>query len=249
MRSVGNSMTLFETKLVEAFNLKAAIEYVMRNAEGAQEALADMPPRSEHELDHVTLHNRALCHMETDPTGGFHKFVFLLQNPPFPPETFGNLLLLYCKHGFYDMAADVMAEYSVYKTTHVSEELLAFLDALIMRQTSPEEAYKKLDALAGGHVDVLRKLTKQIQDARMARDNDLIKRCAALGSKGAGFFWGVFVGNGGAAVSKVRVGGEGDLGGGVHRRLTNSAYQNRQTLPPPAPSRITTRRWSDTCRG
>lgn len=56
----------------------------------------------------------------------FHKLVFLcwwsenilnrcircLQSPPFPPETFGNLLLLYCKpsHGFYDLAADVLAE-------------------------------------------------------------------------------------------------------------------------------------------
>jgi len=36
----------------------------------------------------------------------------LVQNQCFPRETFGNLLLLYCKpaHGFYDLAADVMAE-------------------------------------------------------------------------------------------------------------------------------------------
>jgi len=29
---------------------------------------------------------------------------WLLVNPPFPPETFGNLLLLYAKHGCYDLA-------------------------------------------------------------------------------------------------------------------------------------------------
>lgn len=76
------------------------------------EALLDMPPREEHELDPVTLHNHALVHMDSDPTGGFKKLNFLLQSPPFPPETFANTLLLYCKpaHAFYDLAADMMAE-------------------------------------------------------------------------------------------------------------------------------------------
>jgi hypothetical protein len=45
---------------VEAFNLKAAIEYSMSNMEMAKEALSDMPPREEQELDPVTLHNQAL---------------------------------------------------------------------------------------------------------------------------------------------------------------------------------------------
>lgn len=45
MRSVGNSQVLKETALVEAFNLKAAIEIVMKNNAAAAEALADMPPR------------------------------------------------------------------------------------------------------------------------------------------------------------------------------------------------------------
>lgn len=97
VRSVGNSQILRETALVEAFNLKAAIESKMKNVEATKEAMSDMPPRSEEELDPVTLHNTALFSMEDDPTAGFRKLNFLLQNPPFPPETFGNLLLLYCK--------------------------------------------------------------------------------------------------------------------------------------------------------
>ena len=32
--------------------------------------------------------------MELKPTEGFGKLQFLLQQNPFPPETFGNLLLL-----------------------------------------------------------------------------------------------------------------------------------------------------------
>lgn len=54
----------------------------------------------------VTLHNSALVGMEKDPTTGFRKLNWLLVNPPFPPETFGNLLLLYAKHGCYDLAGE-----------------------------------------------------------------------------------------------------------------------------------------------
>ena len=69
-----------------------------------------MPPRSEEELDAVTLHNQALMNMDTKPTEGFEKLQFLLGQNPFPPETFGNLLLLYCKYEYYHLAADVLAE-------------------------------------------------------------------------------------------------------------------------------------------
>jgi len=178
VRSVGNSQTLHETALVEAFNLKAAIEYVMKNFEATKEALTDMPPRSEEELDPVTLHNTALMNMDTDPSGGFRKLNFLLKNPPFPPETFGNLLLLYCKpqHAFYDLALDVKAEYSHLVNTHLTKDLFDYLNAAILRQTSPQDSYQKYDELANRHVEVLRRLTKQIQDARIARDNEAIKR-------------------------------------------------------------------------
>lgn len=54
--------------------------------------------KSIQELDPVTLHNQALMNMDTKPTEGFEKLAFLLQQNPFPPVTFGNLLLLYCKY-------------------------------------------------------------------------------------------------------------------------------------------------------
>ena len=95
VRSVGNSVVLKETCLIEAFNLKAAIEYSMKTSEpakvdndlsAAKEALTDMPPRLESELDPVTLHNQALCHADEDATGAFKKLSYLLANPPYPPE-------------------------------------------------------------------------------------------------------------------------------------------------------------------
>ncbi|CAK4354466.1 unnamed protein product [Aphanomyces euteiches] len=93
VKSVRNSTVLRETALVEAFNLKAAIEYDMKNFKGARDALLDMPPRAEEELDSVSLHNFGLMNMDVDPNGGFKKLNFLLQNPPFPVETFSNLLV------------------------------------------------------------------------------------------------------------------------------------------------------------
>lgn len=110
MRSVGNTLTLHETALTEAFNLKAAIEYQLKNLEAAKEALTDMPPRAEYELDAVTLHNQALMNIDLNPTESFEKLQFLLQQNPFPPETFANLLLLYCHYDCFDLAADVLAE-------------------------------------------------------------------------------------------------------------------------------------------
>eukprot|EP00741_Cyanophora_paradoxa_P021809 tig00000241_g21052.t1 len=176
VRSVGNSAVLKETALVEAFNLKAAIEYVMKNYDAAKEALSDMPPRGEEELDPVTLHNQALMHMDASPSDGFRKLNFLLSNPPFPPETFANILLLYCKNRLYDLAADILAENSQYTFKYLDQDLYDYLDATIMQQTSPEEAFRKFDDMANKHTETLRKLTKQIQDARLARNNDAIKK-------------------------------------------------------------------------
>jgi len=110
VRSVGNTAALRQTALIEAFNLKAALEYGLKNFDAAREALSDMPPRSESELDPVTLHNQGLLSMDTEPNSGFKKLNFLLSQPPFPNETFSNLVILYCKYGFYDQAADVLAQ-------------------------------------------------------------------------------------------------------------------------------------------
>ncbi len=55
---------LKESALVEAFNLKAAIEYNMKNWEAAREAMADAPPRTEEELDPVRTAPLHSCHSE-----------------------------------------------------------------------------------------------------------------------------------------------------------------------------------------
>lgn len=76
VHSVGNTLLLHQTALIEAFNLKAAIEFQLKNrknpsvmrhcrnggaltsflfapptVKGAQEALTDMPPRSQEVME------------------------------------------------------------------------------------------------------------------------------------------------------------------------------------------------------
>lgn len=141
VRSVGNTLTLHESALVEAFNLKAAIQFEKNDSksesackfnlvnhclmfvilvDSAREALTDMPPRWEEELDSVTLHNQALCSMDMSPTQGFHKLQFLMQQSTYPQETLQNLLILYCKHGYHDLASDVISTYSQVKDKYLS---------------------------------------------------------------------------------------------------------------------------------
>lgn len=146
----------------------------MKNPAAAREALMDMPPRNEDELDPVTLHNTALMNIEQDPATGFKKLNFLLNNPPFPTETFPNLILLYCKYQHYDLAADILAENAHLTYKCLSQEDFEFLENFILYQTSKEEAFRKFEDLANKHIDTLRKRTKSIQDARIARDSKSI---------------------------------------------------------------------------
>uniref|UniRef100_A0A671P3S9 Tetratricopeptide repeat protein 30 n=1 Tax=Sinocyclocheilus anshuiensis TaxID=1608454 RepID=A0A671P3S9_9TELE len=162
VRSVGNTLVLHETALIEAFNLKAAIEYQLKNCK----RLPIM----------FTLHNQALMNMDTKPTEGFEKLAFLLQQNPFPPVTFGNLLLLYCKYEYFDLAADVLAENAHLTYKFLTPYLYEFLDAMITCQTAPEEAFRKFDEIAGKLTEQLRKVTKQVQEARHNRDDESLKK-------------------------------------------------------------------------
>lgn len=44
----------------------------------------------------------------------------------------------------------------------INREDYEFIEAMIMQQTSPEEAFCRLEKLANNHIDTLRKITKDI---------------------------------------------------------------------------------------
>uniref|UniRef100_A0A915DKY2 Tetratricopeptide repeat protein 30 n=1 Tax=Ditylenchus dipsaci TaxID=166011 RepID=A0A915DKY2_9BILA len=165
VRSVGNTLLLHETALVEACNLKFAIEYKLKNLESASEALTDMPPRSEEELDPVTLHNQALIGVDNNLADSFAKLQYLLSQNPFPPETFANLLLLYCKYEYYDLAADVLAENAHLTYKYLTQYTYDYLDALITQQSSAVDAYSKFDAIANEQLNGVRKSHQKLQES------------------------------------------------------------------------------------
>jgi len=74
--------------------------------------------------------------IEQDPTNGFKKLNFLLNNPPFPPETFPNLILLYCKYSHFELAADVLAENADLTYKCLAPEDFEFLEDLAKSKES-----------------------------------------------------------------------------------------------------------------
>ena len=174
--SVPNSIHLQESYLIETCNLKAAIEYDNGEITKARTTLKQMPQRAEEELDPVTLHNQGLMNIELDVSSGFEKLKFLLSNPPFPPETFGNLLLLYCKYGHHDLSADILAENSHLTYDFLTEDLYEYLDTVILASASPDKALTKFEALAKKYSIEMRKLAREIESSEESSQNSQIKQ-------------------------------------------------------------------------
>ena len=63
------------------------------------------------------------------------KLNFLLHNSLFPPESFQNLLFLYCKYQFYDLAQELMIENPKLCETLLDKNDYAFLKTLVTTQT------------------------------------------------------------------------------------------------------------------
>merc|ERR1711907_932881 len=71
---------------------------------------------------------------------------------------------------------DILAENADLTYKSMNPQDYEFLDALILAQSSPEEAYRRFDELSAKHIDALRRGTKSIQDARRARDQFAVKK-------------------------------------------------------------------------
>jgi tetratricopeptide repeat protein 30 len=145
----------------------------------AKEALIDMPLRKESDLDPITLHNDAILYIPNDASVSFDKLHYLLAFNPCPPETFGNLLLLYVKREFYDLAADLMAQYSHECASLLDPFIIEFVTSLISKDAAPNDSFKRLDELGSGLVSDLRKLTKVVQDSKLSSNEEIIKKAVS----------------------------------------------------------------------
>ncbi len=64
----------------------------------------------------------------------------------------------------------------VYASALCLQEAQEFLEAAMLSASAPEEAFQRFDVLAARHADALRQLTKKVQDARVSRDTEALKR-------------------------------------------------------------------------
>jgi tetratricopeptide repeat protein 30 len=125
-----------------------------------------MPPRTETELDQITLHNLAMMNMDEEPSAGFGKLQFLIQQNNFPDETFANLCILYVKYSFYSFVADVLAENAHLTYKYLTPFEYEFLEAKIIEQTSPAAAFTRFEEMASKQIENLRKLAKDVLNVR-----------------------------------------------------------------------------------
>ncbi|GIQ86974.1 hypothetical protein KIPB_008924, partial [Kipferlia bialata] len=174
LSSVGNSKALASSCLVEAYNLRMAVAWTLKDKETARHALGSMPHRVEEELDPVSLHNKALLEMDTAPGDGFQKLRWLIQSPPFPPETYGNFLLLCLDHGLWGLAADMRAD-NPHLLSCLSPDTEEYLEAVLLQRTSPEEAYHKLSKLKNRYTSRLEQSSREIERVRESGDEDSLQ--------------------------------------------------------------------------
>lgn len=65
---------------------------------------------------------------------------------------------------------------NLHTDNYILQYLYNFLDALIIQQSAPAEAYRKFDEIGTRQIDLLRKATKTVQEARETRDDGTVKK-------------------------------------------------------------------------
>ncbi|GAU90352.1 hypothetical protein RvY_02779 [Ramazzottius varieornatus] len=194
-----NSPVLQQSYLIEAYNLKAAMEHHMGNgksrmkqtklrvhlfpsffetsssANAAQTSLNSIPPRNEEDIDMVTLHNKAILEAEGEPAESIAALTHIVSQPFYPKETLANLVTLYFREQQFDIAADFMAENTEVCFTQLPEDIYSLFEAVIIEQTAPEEAYVRFEELIVRYQEQLRKLSAQEKVRRREGSTDKLR--------------------------------------------------------------------------
>lgn len=173
------------TCLLEALNLRATVEYCAGLPSGvsvgaaasiaaqeAAEALNDIPPRKEEDVDPITLHNTALFEADLKPQDCFRKLAYLLKEDRAPPPTFINLLILFCRAGQFSRAADLQAEDPEMTLDVLSEADFDLIDSLIISSQSPEQGATRFESLVQRYTDNSHRLTREIQESTTLGKHD-----------------------------------------------------------------------------
>jgi tetratricopeptide repeat protein 30 len=117
---------------------------------------------------------------EEDSAVRLQKLTHLLAHPQSPPDTLVNLLLLHCNHRNYYAIAPLLVEHGKLVHEHITWMQVDYFVACATIASSVEEASQKFFDLSARHFDVLRKLSKSVEDARLIDDDERFKTSAKL---------------------------------------------------------------------
>jgi tetratricopeptide repeat protein 30 len=130
-----------ESCLVEALNLKAAIQFAMKDLAAARATMKELIQLQEdNDLhDAVTMHNYAIVNFSTHPTMATKELNSLFSQQSYPSEILGNILVMYLGQGHDDLASETFEA-----NRHVLQELLShetysYLQAAVGLMTSPND--------------------------------------------------------------------------------------------------------------
>jgi len=188
-----------QSGIIEASNLRAAIEYERGNVEKAKKILKDLSTiltKVGVQKDPTTYHNEAIVGVNDNCAESISKLNELLNSPEAPPETFQNLIHLYCKYRFFDFANDMLVTKPQLASKYIKPDEYDYIKALIQEEKNPEEAIKQYDNIITNYKKELDKLAKKLEqsggDANKSITNErksIVERLVCVLSNKARIYW------------------------------------------------------------
>jgi len=155
-----------QSGIIEALNLKAAIEYERGRADKAKKILKelnDLLTSVGLQKDPTTYHNEAIVGVNDNCAESIRKLDELLHSTGAPPETFQNLIHLYCKYRFFDLANDMLRTKANLASKYIQRDEFEYIKALIQEEKQPEEAIKQYDTIIASYRKRLDSIAKKLE--------------------------------------------------------------------------------------
>ena len=167
-----------QSGIVEALNLKAAIEYEKGNFEKAKKILTDLNDILEKygvQKDPTTSHNEAIVKVSDNCADSISKLNELLNSTNPPPETFQNLIHLYCKYRFFDLANEMLVTKPQLASKFIKPDEVDYIKALIQEEKNPEEAIKQYDHIIMNYKKAIDQLNKKLEQSGNDSNNHILE--------------------------------------------------------------------------
>jgi len=155
-----------QSGLIEALNLKAAIEYEKGKTDKAKQTLKnlnEMLSKLGVPKDSTTSHNEAIVNVNDNCAESITKLNELLNTNIAPPETFQNLIHLYCKYRFFDFANDMLNSRPQMASKYIERDEYEYIKALIQEEKNPDEAIKQYDNIINEYKKRLDNINKKLE--------------------------------------------------------------------------------------